>query len=52
MGAGRVGLALLLAGGDGCAHLGASRPDKPVLAAGKYAVESIARARSSRGRTS
>jgi hypothetical protein len=41
MGAGRVGLALVLGAGIGCAHLGASRPDKPVLAAGKYAVESI-----------
>src|SRR5882762_6515351 len=41
MGAGRVGLALVLGAGIGCAHLGASRPDKPVLAAGRYAVESI-----------
>jgi hypothetical protein len=41
MGFVRVGTALVLAAGIGCAHLGASRPDKPVLAAGKYAVESI-----------
>jgi len=37
----RVGLALVLALGVGCAHLGASRPEKPALATGKYAVESI-----------
>jgi hypothetical protein len=37
----RVGVALVLAGGIGCAHVGASRPDVPALAAGKYAVESI-----------
>ena len=41
MGFGRVGMALVLAAGIGCAHFGASRPDRPVLAAGKYAVESI-----------
>ena len=41
MGSGRVGMAWVLAAGIGCAHLGASRPDKPALAAGKYAVESI-----------
>jgi hypothetical protein len=41
MAAGRVGVALVLAAGVGCAHVGASRPDKPVLEAGKYAVESI-----------
>jgi len=41
MAVGRVGLALVLGAGIGCAHLGASRPDKPILAAGKYAVESI-----------
>jgi len=41
MGSGRIGMALVLAAGVGCAHLGASRPDKPVLTAGKYAVESI-----------
>jgi tetrahydromethanopterin S-methyltransferase subunit F len=34
-------VAFVLAAGIGCAHLGASRPDKPALAAGKYAVESI-----------
>jgi hypothetical protein len=34
-------MALVLGAGIGCAHLGASRPDKPLLAAGKYAVESI-----------
>src|SRR6266446_193092 len=34
-------MAWVLAAGIGCAHLGASRPDKPVLSAGKYAVESI-----------
>jgi hypothetical protein len=39
--AGRVGVIFVLAAGIGCAHLGASRPDKPALAAGKYAVESI-----------
>jgi hypothetical protein len=39
--AGRVGVVLVLAAGIGCAHAGASRPDKPALAAGKYAVESI-----------
>ncbi|HYY51711.1 MAG TPA: hypothetical protein VE755_02510 [Myxococcales bacterium] len=38
---GRAGMAVVLSAGIGCAHLGASRPDKPVLAAGKYAVESI-----------
>jgi hypothetical protein len=41
MGFGRAGMAIVLAAGIGCAHLGASRPEKPVLAAGKYAVESI-----------
>ncbi|HTO97009.1 MAG TPA: hypothetical protein VMK66_08220 [Myxococcales bacterium] len=41
MAAGRVGVAFVLAAGIGCAHLGASRPEKPALAAGKYAVESI-----------
>jgi hypothetical protein len=41
MGFGRVGMALVLTAGIGCAHLGASRPDRPGLAAGKYAVESI-----------
>jgi hypothetical protein len=41
MAAGRVGLIVVLAAGIGCAHVGASRPDKPGLAAGKYAVESI-----------
>jgi tetrahydromethanopterin S-methyltransferase subunit F len=41
MAAGRAGVAFVLAAGIGCAHLGASRPDKPALAAGKYAVESI-----------
>jgi len=41
MAAGRVGLASLLVAGIGCAHLGASRPETPVLSAGKYAVESI-----------
>ena len=41
MGFGRVGMGLVLAAGIGCAHFGASRPDRPVLAAGKYAVESI-----------
>ncbi len=38
---GRVLLAVALASGIGCAHLGAGRPEKPVLAAGKYSVESI-----------
>src|SRR5207248_4217432 len=41
MGFGRVGMALVLAAGIGCAHYVASRPDRPVLAAGQYAVESI-----------
>jgi hypothetical protein len=41
MGARRFGLLTLLAAGIGCAHLGASRPDSPLLTAGKYAVESI-----------
>jgi hypothetical protein len=41
MGFGRVGVLVVLAAGIGCAHLGASRPEKPALAAGKYAVESI-----------
>jgi hypothetical protein len=41
MGFGRVGMVFVLAAGIGCAHLGASRPEKPALAAGKYAVESI-----------
>lgn len=41
MAAGRVGVIVALAAGIGCAHVGASRPDRPVLAAGKYAVESI-----------
>jgi len=35
------GVGVVARAGIGCAHLGASRPDKPVLAAGKYAVESI-----------
>lgn len=41
MAAGRVGAAFVLVAGIGCAHLGGSRPDKPAIAAGKYAVESI-----------
>ena len=41
MRAGRGLVALGLAAGIGCAHLGASRPDAPILGAGKYAVESI-----------
>ena len=40
MRAGRVVVALALAAGTGCAHVG-SRPEKTALAAGKYAVESI-----------
>jgi hypothetical protein len=40
MTAGRVGVAFVLAAGIGCAHV-ASHPEKPALAAGKYAVESI-----------
>jgi hypothetical protein len=40
MTAGRVAVAWVVAAGIGCAHV-ASRPEKPVLAAGKYAVESI-----------
>ena len=43
MAAGRVGavvVALLGTSGFACAHLG-SRPEKPALGAGKYAVESI-----------
>ena len=36
----RVGMAFVLAAGIGCAHV-AARPEKPALAAGKYAVESI-----------
>ena len=39
--AGRVGAIVVLAAGIGCAHLGASHPEKPALGAGKYAVESI-----------
>jgi hypothetical protein len=41
MAAGRVGVVVVMAAGIGCAHLGAPRPEKPALAAGKYAVESI-----------
>ncbi len=41
MAGGRFGLATLLVAGIGCAHLGASRPETPLLGAGKYAVESI-----------
>ena len=41
MAVGRAFLGLALAAGIGCAHLGGGRPEKPVLAAGKYAVESI-----------
>ena len=41
MAARRVGVVVALAAGIGCAHVGASRPDEPALAAGKYAVESI-----------
>ena len=37
----RVGVALAVAAGIGCAHLGASRPEVQPLGAGKYAVESI-----------
>ena len=43
MAAGRVGaviVAVLGTSGFACAHLG-SRPEKPTMAAGKYAVESI-----------
>ena len=41
MAAGRVGaVGVLLAGSLACAHV-ASRPEKPTLQAGKYAVESI-----------
>lgn len=40
MAAGRVGAVLAVGLGFGCAHLG-SRAEKPALAAGKYAVESI-----------
>jgi hypothetical protein len=39
--AGRVGVVFVLAAGIGCAHMGASRPGKPAIVAGKYAVESI-----------
>src|SRR3954452_16246260 len=38
---GRFGLTTLLLAGIGCAHVGASRPETPLLGAGKYAVESI-----------
>ena len=41
MAGGRVGVVAVLAAGIGCAHLGGSRPEKPALSAGKYAVESI-----------
>jgi len=40
MTSGRLGVAFVLAAGIGCAHV-SSRPEKPSLAAGKYAVESI-----------
>jgi len=39
--AGRVGALVVLVAGIGCAHVGAPHPEKPSLAAGKYAVESI-----------
>ena len=41
MAAGRVGALFVLAAGIGCAHVGASHPERPLLSAGKYAVESI-----------
>jgi len=41
MGSGRVGMAWVLAAGIGCAHSARRVQNKPVLAAGKYAVESI-----------
>ncbi len=41
MRAGAVAVALALAAGTGCAHVGTSRLDAPALKAGKYSVESI-----------